>query len=70
MSPQGDVAIRETPEQLESLAKWLIDKQLAKINARAEELRKEAEAEAAKLAITVAATPAVPAISGASEQPF
>lgn len=75
LSPQGDVAIRETPEQLESLAKWLINKQLAQINARAEELRKEAEAEErAKLAkqeaITVAATPAVPAISGASELPY
>ena len=74
LSPQGDVAIRETPEQLESLAKWLINKQLAQINARAEELRKQTEAEAAKLAkqeaITVAATPAVPAISGASELPY
>lgn len=76
LSPQGDVAVRQTPEQLESLAKWLIDKQLAKITARAEELRKEAEAEAAKLAkqeaITVAATPAVPALSGAvsSELPY
>lgn len=76
LSPQGDVAVRQTPEQLEQTAKWLIDKQLAKITARAEELRKEAEAEAAKLAkqeaITVAATPAVPALSGAapSELPF
>lgn len=75
MSPQGSVFVRETAEQLEQTAKWLIDKQLAKINARAEELRKEAEAEAAKLAkqdvITIpATTPTVPALSGQPNLPF
>lgn len=74
MSPQGSVFVRETAEQLEQTAKWLVDKQLAKINARAEELRKEAEAEAAKLTkqevITIPATTTVPALSGQPNLPF
>lgn len=67
LSPQGSVVVRETDELTVQTANQLMARQLAKINARAEALRKELAGSSDAVTITTTAVPALNQLPGNEE---